>query len=78
MGEVLAVEEVGRKLLQTAAGQIYRVDSLGHHLDGGGVESENSREVTGKEKHGVRQDYLLHTTLLLVYSVCVCVCVACC
>lgn len=38
MGEVLAVEEVGRKLLQAAAGQINRVDSLGHHLDGGGEE----------------------------------------
>lgn len=36
MGEVVAVEEVGRKLLQTAARQVYRVDSLGHHLDGGG------------------------------------------
>lgn len=41
MGEVLAVEEVGRKLFQAAAGQIYRVDSLGHHLDGGG---EGKRE----------------------------------
>lgn len=36
MGEVLAVEEVGRKLLQAAAGQIYGVDSLGHHLNEGG------------------------------------------
>lgn len=32
MGEVLAVEEVGRQLLQTAAGQVHRVDPLGHHL----------------------------------------------
>lgn len=37
MGEVVAIEEVGREVLQTAAGQIHRVDSLGHHLDGGGV-----------------------------------------
>lgn len=35
VGEVLAVEQVGGKLLQAAAGQIYRVDPLGHHLDGG-------------------------------------------
>lgn len=37
VGEVLAVEQIRRKLLQAAAGQIYRVDPLGHHLDGGGV-----------------------------------------
>ena len=36
VGEVVAVEEVGRKLLQAAAGQIYRVDPLRHHLEGGG------------------------------------------
>lgn len=36
VGEVLAVEQVGGKLLQAAAGQIYRVDPLGHHLDEGG------------------------------------------
>lgn len=44
MGEVLAVEEVGRKLLQAAAGQIYRVDSLGHHLDGVGEVTREKRE----------------------------------
>lgn len=56
MGEVVAVEEVGRELLQAAAGQIYRVDSLGHHLDGGGGgkrgEWRGDREKE-KEKHGV-------------------------
>lgn len=36
VGEVLAVEQVRGKLLQAAAGQIDRVDPLGHHLDGGG------------------------------------------
>ncbi len=76
MGEVLAVEEVGRKLLQAAAGQIYRVDSLGHHLDGGGEESEKSGEITERKRNvGVNEDYLYHTRPLLVYCVCVCVCV---
>ena len=60
MGEVLAVEEVGRKLLQAAAGQIYRVDSLGHHLE---RVVEVRRE---KERCGVKQDYLYHTRLLCV------------
>lgn len=35
VSEVLAVEQVGGQLLQAAAGQIHRVDPLGHHLDGG-------------------------------------------
>lgn len=35
VSEVLAVEQVGGELLETAAGQIHRVDPLGHHLDGG-------------------------------------------
>lgn len=35
MSEILAVEQVGRELLEAAAGQIHRVDPLGHHLDGG-------------------------------------------
>lgn len=40
MGEIVAVEKVGRKLLQAAAGQINRVDSLGHHLDKDRIESK--------------------------------------
>lgn len=44
VGEVVAVEEVGRKLLQTAAGQIHRVDPLGHHLDEGGQDSEKEEK----------------------------------
>lgn len=40
MGEIVAVEEVRRELLQAAAGQINRVDSLGHHLDQDGEESK--------------------------------------
>lgn len=36
VGEVLAVEQVRGKLLQAAAGQIDRIDPLGHHLDGKG------------------------------------------
>lgn len=35
VGEVLAVEQVRGQLLQAAAGQIDRIDPLGHHLDGG-------------------------------------------
>lgn len=53
MGEVLAVEEVGRKLFQAAAGQIYRVDSLGHHLDGGGEGKREWRGNKEKEKRGI-------------------------
>lgn len=37
VGEVLAVEQVRGQLLQAAAGQIDRIDPLGHHLDGKGV-----------------------------------------
>lgn len=35
VSEVLAVEQVGGELLEAAAGQIHRVDPLGHHLDAG-------------------------------------------
>lgn len=35
VGEVLAVEQVRGQLLQAAAGQIDRIDPLGHHLDEG-------------------------------------------
>lgn len=72
VGEVLAVEQVGRKLLQAAAGQIYRVDSLGHHLDGGGEESEKSGEVT-ERKRNVELNRIISTTrhhkTFLVYCV---------
>lgn len=33
VGEVLAVEQVRGQLLQAAAGQIDRIDPLGHHLE---------------------------------------------
>lgn len=71
MGEVVAVEEVGRKLFQTAARQVYRVDSLGNHLEGGGGEEWRGRE-RERETQSVTGLSLLHKTLQ-VYSVCVCV-----
>lgn len=48
VGEVLAVEQVRGQLLQAAAGQIDRIDPLGHHLDGrvgggGGVAEGKQR-----------------------------------
>lgn len=73
VGEVLAVEQVRGQLLQAAAGQIDRIDPLGHHLDGrrrgemggGGLQKENKE---GKEKPGVRGGLSpLHKTLLVVF-----------
>lgn len=45
VSEVLAVEEVGGKLLEAAAGQIHRVDPLRHHLDAGRNVRKRNREL---------------------------------
>lgn len=70
VGEVLAVEQVRGKLLQAAAGQIDRIDPLGHHLDGkggGGVGVQKGNK-EGKEKPGVRKGLSPpHKTLLVVF-----------
>lgn len=71
VGEVLAVEQIWGQLLQAAAGQINRIDPLGHHLDerrwgeGGEFQRENKER---KEKPGVKRGLsLLHKTLLVVF-----------
>lgn len=50
VGEVMAVEEVGRKLLQAAAGQVHRVYSLGHHLSSDRKQSKRRETVSDKDK----------------------------
>lgn len=49
VSEVLAVEQVGGELLEAAAGQIHRVDPLGHHLDGG--RNRKTREVRKRNQN---------------------------
>ena len=71
MGKVLAVEEVGRKLLQAAAGQIYRVDPLGHHLDGGGGRKARRVERYQERQRNVELNRIISTTQ--DFTMCVCV-----
>lgn len=66
MGEVLAVEEVWRKLLQAAAGQIHRVDSLGHHL-----REQKSGEGTDREGNVEFNRIISQHMTKLVYCGCV-------
>lgn len=65
VGEVLAVEQVRGQLLQAAAGQIDRIDPLGHHLDGRRGRWVSCRRKTKRRKRNLEseEDYLRYTRL---------------